>query len=433
MEQDRPRRRALAFGWLAVVAAVLYLTWWGILRGAAASGDLAVGYGAASAWVRGEDPYDLAVLTAHVRAGGADQTIAGSLQTLLDVYFPTTLPSFAPLAPLSWDQAKFAVLALNVAATAFIAWGLVRLLGWRRSEARTLWLVAFVLGLAPLHTTMAIGQVAILATAAIVAAMVLERSGRPIWAGVFYGLAIVLKVQIGLPFLVYLAWRRRWVTAAVAAAIPLAVTVISAVRMEAAGVPWYRSWMDNLALLSGPGGINDPGPLNDDRYSLVNLQYLLQSVGVGGLAADAITLVAVAIVALTLVSLVRGRELDRELLVLSGVAVLTLLVTYHRYYDAVLLVLPIAWGLAMLRTRPVAAIVVLVLCANFLFPFQTALHDLQQRGILPAWASDNPFWQTVLMTQHVWALVLLVGALLWVAWDQSRHDTESLPDGDAMA
>ena len=191
--------------------------------------------------------------------------------------------------------------------------------------------------------------------------------------------------------------------------------------------------MDNLALLSGPGGINDPGPLNDDRYSLVNLQYLLQSVGVGGLAADAITLVAVAIVALTLVSLVRGRELDRELLVLSGVAVLTLLVTYHRYYDAVLLVLPIAWGLAMLRTRPVAAIVVLVLCANFLFPFQTALHDLQQRGILPAWASDNPFWQTVLMTQHVWALVLLVGALLWVAWDQSRRDTESLPDGDAMA
>ena len=199
MEQDRPRRRALAFGWLAVVAAVLYLTWWGILRGAAASGDLAVGYGAGSAWVRGEDPYDLAVLTAHVRAGGADQPIAGRLQTLLDVYFPTTLPSFAPLAPLSWDQAKFAVLALNIAAAAFIAWGLVRLLGWRRSEARTLWLVAFVLGLAPLHTTMAIGQVAILATAAIVAAMVLERSGRPIWAGVFYGLAIVLKVQIGLP------------------------------------------------------------------------------------------------------------------------------------------------------------------------------------------------------------------------------------------
>ena len=85
------------------------------------------------AWVRGEDPYDLAVLTADVRAGGADQTIAGGLQTLLDVYFPTTLPSFAPLAPLSWDQAKFAVLALNVAASVFIAWGLVRLLGWRRT------------------------------------------------------------------------------------------------------------------------------------------------------------------------------------------------------------------------------------------------------------------------------------------------------------
>ena len=106
-------------------------------------------------------------------------TIVGSSRRCSNVYFPTTLPSFAPLAPLSWDQAKFAVLALNIAATAFIAWGLVRLLGWRRSEARTLWLVAFVLALAPLHTTMAIGQVAILTTAAIVAAMLLERSGRP--------------------------------------------------------------------------------------------------------------------------------------------------------------------------------------------------------------------------------------------------------------
>jgi hypothetical protein len=417
---EQRRRTALALGWLAVVVAVLYLAWWGVLRGATQSGDLAVGYGAGAAWLGGADPYAVTVLQQHALAGGADQLIVGQLETLRNVYFPTTLPSFVPLAPLSWTAAKLLVLLVNLVAAGFIAWGLVRLLGWRRSEPRTLGLVAFVLALAPLHTTMAIGQVAILTTAAIVAAMLLERSGRPIWAGVFYGVAIVLKVQIGLPFLVYLAWRRRWATAAVAAAVPLVATVVAVLRMEAAGVPWYRSWMDNLALLSAPGGINDPGPLNDDRYSLVNLQYLLQSVGIRGLAADVITLGAVAIAALALVTLVRGRELDGELLVLSGVAVLTLLVTYHRYYDAVLLALPIAWGIVILRTRPVAGIVVLVLSANFLFPFQTALHDLQQRGVLPAWLTTNPLWDTVLMTQHVWALVLLVAALLWVAWDESR-------------
>ena len=255
---------------------------------------------------------------------------------------------------------------------------------------------------------MAIGQVAILTTAAIVAALLLERSGRPVWAGIFYGLAIVLKVQIGLPFLVYLAWRRRWATAAVAALVALTVTLVSVIRMAMSGVAWLPAWMDNLGLLSAPGGLNDAGPLNEDRYSLVNLQYLLGSVGLSGLAADAITLVAVGVVALAIVMLVGRRELDRDLLVLSGVAVLTLLVTYHRYYDAVLLVLPIAWGIVMLRRRPVAGIAVLVLCADFFFPFQTALHDVQQRNVLPGWMSANAIWDTMLITQHVWALVLLV-------------------------
>ena len=312
------------------------------------------------------------------------------------------------------------MLALNLAATGFIAWGLVRLLGWRRTEPRTFGLVAFVVALAPLHTAMAIGQVAILTTAAIVAALLLERSGRPVWAGIFYGLAIVLKVQIGLPFLVYLAWRRRWATAAVAALVALTVTLVSVIRMAMSGVAWLPAWMDNLGLLSAPGGLNDAGPLNEDRYSLVNLQYLLGSVGLGGLAADAITLVAVGVAALAIVMLVGRRELDRDLLVLSGVAVLTLLVTYHRYYDAVLLVLPIAWGIVMLRRRPLAGIAVLVLCADFLFPFQTALHDVQQRNVLPGWMSANTIWDTILITQHVWALVLLVVVILWVAWDRAK-------------
>ena len=178
MDQDR-RHTFRRLGWLILVAAVLYLAWWGVLRGAVASGDLAVGYGAGAAWLGGANPYDVAQLEEHALAGGADRAIIGQLETLRNVYFPTTLPSFLPLAPLSWPAAKILVLALNLAATGFIAWGLVRLLGWGRTEPRTFGLVAFVVALAPLHTAMAIGQVAILTTAAIVAALLLERSGRP--------------------------------------------------------------------------------------------------------------------------------------------------------------------------------------------------------------------------------------------------------------
>lgn len=398
-----------------LLVAALYLGWFGVWRATGASEDLAVGFGAGRAWLQGQDPYDVAVLTDQVSSGGGTTTSIDRLETLRNVYFPTTLPTFAPLAPASWTQAKFVVLALNLAATAFIAWGLVRLLGWRGSETRTIILWAFILALAPLHTTMAIGQAAIVATAAIVAAMLLERQGRGATAGLFYGIAIVVKLQIGLPFLAYLVWRRRWPAALVAAATTGVLTVVSIVRMTVAGVPWWSSWMANLERLSGPGGINDPSPANADRYALIDLRYLLESIGIGGPWADAVTFGLVGLAALATVILIRGRYPGRELLALSLVAVLCLLVTYHRYYDAVLIALPIAWAIAVLPRQRALALAVLVLCADFLVPTQTALHDLQQRGLVPEWLSTGPLWNTVLITQHVWALVLLAAVLLWAA------------------
>ena len=57
----------------------------------------------------------------------------------------------------------------------------------------------------------------------------------------------------------------------------------------------------------------------------------------------------------------------------------------------------------------------LVLSADFMLPFQTALHDMQQSQLLPAWLTDGPIWETVLITQHVWALILMTLVLLFAA------------------
>ncbi len=407
---------------VALLAAAVYLGWFGVLRGAGASEDLAVGFGAGRAWLQGQDPYDVSVLTDQVTAAGGTSSSVDRLETLRNVYFPTTLPTFAPLAPASWTQAKAAVLAINLAATAFIAWGLTSLLRWRRSENRTIILWAMVLALAPLHTTMAIGQAAIVATAAIVAGMLLERAGRGTMAGLLYGVAIIVKLQIGLPFLAYLIWRRRWPAAIAASLTTVALTVVSIGRMGVAGVPWWTSWMANLDRLSGPGGINDASPANPDRYALIDLRYLLESIGIGGRWADALTFGLVGLAALATVLLIRGRYPNRELLAMSLVAVLCLLVTYHRYYDAVLVVLPIAWGLSVLPTHRGLGLAVLLLCADFLLPAQTALHDLQQRGLIPDQLASGPLWDTVLITQHVWALVLLAAVLLWAAWTVTDRD-----------
>ena len=69
---------------------------------------------------------------------------------------------------------------------------------------------------------------------------------------------------------------------------------------------------------------------------------------------------------------------------------------------------------------------VLVLCADFLLPLQTALHDLQQKGIVPAWLADSGLWQTVLIAQHAWALVLLALVLLWAAVRERSRAPDNL-------
>jgi hypothetical protein len=390
------------------------------------TGDLAVGYSAGRALLLGSDPYDAAVLQRVLLAAGGSASVAGGLDELLNVYVPGTITVFVPLALTTWPAATLVFLALNVLGLLFIGIGLGRLLRWRPEEPRALLLLAFVVALAPAHTTTASGQTAILATAAIVGAMLLERHGRRTASGALYGLAAMVKIQIGLPFVAYLLWRKRWRAATAASMVIGASTLVAGARMQASGVPWASSWFANLGALSGPGGMNDPSVLNPDRFSLIDLQSLLFTFAPPSAAVGVIALALVAVAALAFVAVSRGTAHD-ELLELSFVAVLTLLVTYHRYYDGVVLALPIAWAVARIGSATTAlAVAVAVLSADFIVPAQSALHDLEQRGVLPAWVLDHPIWRSVLVVQHIWALVLLVLVLL-LALRQERRRAASSP------
>ena len=113
--------------------------------------------------------------------------------------------------------------------------------------------------LAPVVATVATGQTGLVATAAIVAAMLLERSGHGTASGAMYGLATVVKIQIGLPFVAYLLWRRRWVPAVASCLVVGGATALSMVRLQMATPTWPSSWLGNLTWVTRPGGINDPG------------------------------------------------------------------------------------------------------------------------------------------------------------------------------
>lgn len=421
---DRRERWLRRIVIVALIIASLYFAWRGIWRGIADSGDLAVGYAAARAWLVGQNPYDPLALQDELSRSGAPLALVDQLSTLRNVYFPATLVFFVPFALLPWMSASLLWVASNVVATLVIALGLARILDWRLTDTRALGLTACLLALSPVHLTMASGQTGLAATALLVVAVSWERSGPRAAPGVLYGLAMVSKLQIGLPFFAYLLARRRWAMALRAGLALGFLTALSVTVMHFSGVSWLPTWTGNVGILSGPGGINDSGFLNPDRYSLVNLQYPLQTLGFGAWWSDSITFGLVGLAGLATIWSIRGRRPRAELLSLSIVGVLSLLVTYHRYYDAVLLALPIAWAISALGTpNRRASILALILCANFVLPFQTALHDIEQRGLAPDWLTDTWFWDAVLLTQHAWALVLLVLVLLWAALrDGTPHD-----------
>lgn len=418
---DRPALRAV--GWGLLIFAVVVFAWRGIWPGLNDSPDLAVGYAGGRAWLAGHDPYDAATLNADILlAGGAEVVADRVLDRLPNVYFPTTIPAFAPLALTPWPVAKLLWLGLNSAAALFIATGSARLLGWPLRALRSRTLVAFILVLAPFHTTVALGQTGLVSTAAVVAALLLERSGRRIPAGIAFGLATILKIQIGLPFLAYLIWRRRWLSVVTAALLVIGSSLLAVVRMHIAGVPWGSSWLTNLTVASSPGGLNDSSPANPERYSLINLQYPLSILVPGPVWANLAAIVLVGLAAAILLWIARRYRPGEELLVVSIVAVLGLLVTYHRYYDAVVLALPIAWAFSMVgTTRWRQAALVILLCTDFIFPVLGAMRLADERQMLPLGLTDSLIWRVVLLPIHVWVLVSLVAVLLWSLARAPRH------------
>jgi hypothetical protein len=406
------RLRQLA--WIAIAVAIGYLAWRGVWRAVGYDQDLNVGYAAGQAWLFGRDPYDADVLRNTLVSGGnGEVAFAESLVWRLNVYFPTTIPLFLAVAFVPWSVATLGLIVVNVAAAIGILWGMLRLLGWRWSETRSLWLTAFFLSLAPVHATITAGQTGLLSMLALVVAFNLERDRRGTGAGLAYGMATALKVQIGLPFVAFAAWRRRWASAGVAVAVIGLLTLVSVGRMELAGVPWAASWLANLGSLSATGGLNDPGIENTQRYALVNLQFALSSALADPFVVQAITLAIVGAAAVALVWFLRGGRPYNEVLALSVVAVLGLMVTYHRYYDAVVLVLPIAWAIGALDSeRRRYGIAVLALCATYLVPVQTALIAAENGGWIPASIADSFMWDVVLLPLHAWVLVILAAVLL---------------------
>lgn len=229
----------------------------------------------------------------------------------------------APLSFLPWSVAKNVWLVVNLALIAFIPWLALRLLPPSLQFAVPVnWLAALSFyAMKGTRVAAATGQTSLLVFCLMVVTLLLRQRAW-LWAGVALGLALG-KYSLSLPVVLFLLLEKQWRVIAVAVAVQavglLAVTTL-------AGGPMWETVLVHWGMLARHAG-----------QTGVHLGYYLAAYPqvVTGLVVVG-TLLTLGMVAS---SWRRGWQAVDVLAVNSVLVLWTLLATYHRVYDTLMVIL----------------------------------------------------------------------------------------------
>ena len=341
--------------WLVLAAAIYFLVR-GPWRAIHENGDFLTVFLAARCWVHGMNPYAPADLVVSARAAGAQ--VAGAqlseAQFLLtpSVYFPPALLLLSPLAALPWTVAKAIWLFCSLGAS---LWAVVALARLAKGWPLAVW--AFCLSFAPLHTGIARGQPSVLVCALIAISIV---TPQPYIAGLLLGIAVCIKPQLSLGFLflaIVLHQGRKLIAACTTG---LVLSAAALLFMKAGSL---TTLISNLLAVSSAAGIDSRSALNPLRYQLINIGTIIPQ----ALYSTPVMAIIYGIIAsLSVIAVVRA--VDTRMAV-AVVASATVLIGYHRFYDAQLLWLGIPAMLLLVQGR--MSLVLLASYGVFLIPGQT--------------------------------------------------------------
>jgi len=308
--------------------------------------------------MEGHNPYNLAEMESFYRAQGgeyASQPVTHRLIATMYVNMPTTFVVAAPFAvlPLAVAQALWLLLTSSAMILAALAMWEVGVTIAPRAALCLICLVA-----ANCQTIYFTGNTAGLVIGlCVVGAWCLVRN-RYWQVGVLcLAVSVALKPHdaglVGLYFLLAGGLQRKRALQAMLVTALLGLAALVWVSVVAPG--WMQGWHANLVTISSHGGLNDPGP--DSMTGRTTSMVIDLQAAIGILCNDPRVynwlsyLVCGAMLALWMVRTVRLRfQQSQAWLALAGVTALTMLVTYHRPYDAKLLLLAVP-GCAMLCAR----------------------------------------------------------------------------------
>jgi Glycosyltransferase family 87 len=405
-KETRKRRTIKTFCLILLFGTLAEFVARGPLRAVSVSSDFAVPYLAARAWRTGDNPYDHDTLDRIWREAGGEQGKKPVKTTTPSVYPPTTLILLAPLTFWSWKAARYSLLIINITLTILVIRLLLSIAQFDTGDWRIILFWAIALGFAPLHTGIALGNLAVPSASLALLAVWASSAKKDCIAGLLLALALSLKPQIGGIVWLGCVLQRRWRICAIAAAASLLLALIAIGRLELGQVDWVNSWVANYHDFVAEGRSNDPTASNVSRHHLLNLQWLLHIFLEQRWLVNLLVLGFVGSQFAVLWAANNKRVAPQNnLLFFSALIVLSLLATYHRFYDATLLILPLLWSLmAWSSVRKREARLSLLLIVPFLVPGAVILKELIGSGYLPCAWELSWWWNGIVMPHQVWSL-----------------------------
>jgi hypothetical protein len=385
--------------------------------------------------LEGGDPYDVTQLERVYQAAGVripSESIERTQSITLYVNLPTTFLFVAPftLLPLALAQALWLLLVVG-------SFSLAACLMWRlgRNYAPGVSLLLTFIVLANCEIVFSGGNTAGLVVGLCLIAVWCLLQARFALLGVIC-LAASLAIKphdVGLIWLYFLlAGRTPRKRAIQAGALAIALALIGTLWASHVAPHWASELRSNLATISAPGGINEPGPTSIGVGSpdmIIDLQTVISIFHDDPRIYNPITYAICGIVLLAwLIVVLRSRpSAENAFLALVSVAALSMLVTYHRSYDAKLLLLSVpACAMLWAEGGTIAWMALLIGTAGVVFtgdlPLAVLMH-LTRHLYSPA-AGLVEKTAIAVLTRPA-PLILLVTAIFYLLVYSRRNDKQS--------
>ncbi|MGA3010180.1 MAG: glycosyltransferase family 87 protein [Terracidiphilus sp.] len=341
------RRNALI--WILLASGIAIS--WGFSIGQTANGwvDFRAVYYGTRCLLEHHNPYNVTELEQVYRVDGGErptETIAARQAVILYVNMPTGFIFVAPFAMLPWGPAHLLWVALTAGAftlAAFLMWDI----GSRYAPDLSLFLICILL--VDCESIFVAGNTAGIVVSLCVIAVWCFFNERFVWVGVLC-LAASLAIKphdSGLVWLFLLLAGAPFRKRALQTLLVTAVLGVSAFLWLSYVAPsWMHDWNSNLAAISVRGGINEPGLASLTGHSaamVIDLQAAISVFEDNARIYNPISyLVCGTLLLLGAVRTLRSPvSQERAWIALAAVVPLTMLVTYHRPWDAKLVMLAV--------------------------------------------------------------------------------------------